>query len=376
MATAAVSARAPIQRFDWQNTQTYPKPVTQALLITTLLIVLGIGFAALVHRWAQEAQAAWQQTEQQLQSTRRTVEAQKQDIAYVEKTLPRLSDLQNKGILNAPPSASQRSEKRLDWIERIDAFGARWPGLFVKYTIDSAKPLADAPKAGGAAAPVSANVQLMQNEMKLALQALHEEDLFRLLADLQAAQLGPLIVSQCAALRANTPMAVDVKEKSKIAPEVKIDCTVKWLSLALTKPKEAANLMPAAASVTATPRLSAVSAQLEASPQLGQLFFNNAQRVELDRLRFKGEPIPLPPPTLATFDGVTSRRAGRTTVWINGQPYAEHQLPAGIVLQRAANGRITGISPSTGASATVGGAIVIPATTAPAADAKPPKSRP
>lgn len=70
-------------------------------------------------------------------------------------------------------------------------------------------------------------------------------------------------------------------------------------------------------------------------PQLGRLFFTPAARAELERqkklqslstsLFTSNEPLRL--------DGVVVRSSGRHTVWLNGQPHAENDPSAAIVVR-------------------------------------------
>ena len=80
---------------------------------------------------------------------------------------------------------------------------------------------------------------------------------------------------------------------------------------------------------------------------LGRLFYTAADRAEMEALRF-GRPAPqeVAARALASvlrIDGIALRPQGRTTVWINGTPYLERDLPYGVRVRRDAAGRVLGV---------------------------------
>ena len=81
---------------------------------------------------------------------------------------------------------------------------------------------------------------------------------------------------------------------------------------------------------------------------LGRLFYTAAERAQMEALRF-GQP---PPPqeaaaralaSMLRIDGIAVRPEGKTTVWINGTPYLERDLPYGVRVRRGPAGRILGV---------------------------------
>lgn len=80
---------------------------------------------------------------------------------------------------------------------------------------------------------------------------------------------------------------------------------------------------------------------------LGRLFYTAAERAEMEARRF-GQP---PPQEVAAralasvlrIDGIALRPQGKTTVWINGTPYLERDLPYGVRIRRDAAGRVLGV---------------------------------
>jgi hypothetical protein len=80
---------------------------------------------------------------------------------------------------------------------------------------------------------------------------------------------------------------------------------------------------------------------------LGRLFYTAAERAEMEARRH-GRPAPqeVAARELASvlrIDGIAVRPQGRTTVWINGRPYLEQDLPYGIRVRRGPAGRTLGV---------------------------------
>lgn len=80
---------------------------------------------------------------------------------------------------------------------------------------------------------------------------------------------------------------------------------------------------------------------------LGRLFYTAAERAEMEARRH-GQPAPqeVAARALASMlriDGIAVRPQGRTTVWINGTPYLERDLPYGLRVRRDSKGRVLGV---------------------------------
>jgi hypothetical protein len=80
---------------------------------------------------------------------------------------------------------------------------------------------------------------------------------------------------------------------------------------------------------------------------LGRLFYTAAERAEMEARRF-GQPAPQEAAARALasvlrIDGIALRPQGKTTVWINGTPYLERDLPYGVRVRRDAAGRVLGV---------------------------------
>lgn len=80
---------------------------------------------------------------------------------------------------------------------------------------------------------------------------------------------------------------------------------------------------------------------------LGRLFYTAAERAEMEARRF-GQPPPQEAAARALasvlrIDGIALRPQGKTTVWINGTPYLERDLPYGVRIRRDAAGRALGV---------------------------------
>jgi len=80
---------------------------------------------------------------------------------------------------------------------------------------------------------------------------------------------------------------------------------------------------------------------------LGRLFYTAADRAEMEARRF-GQPAPQEAAARALasmlrIDGIAVRPQGKTTVWINGTPYLERDLPYGVRVRRDPRGRVLGV---------------------------------
>jgi hypothetical protein len=80
---------------------------------------------------------------------------------------------------------------------------------------------------------------------------------------------------------------------------------------------------------------------------LGRLFYTASDRAEMEARRF-GQPPPQEAAARALasvlrIDGIALRPQGKTTVWINGTPYLERDLPYGVRVRRDAAGRVLGV---------------------------------
>ena len=88
---------------------------------------------------------------------------------------------------------------------------------------------------------------------------------------------------------------------------------------------------------------------------LGRLLTSERERTKIDDLRFSEiEQVKAAKeeqeegPKLLHIDGITQRPdrpvGQRTSVWINGNLYAEKELPYGLTIVRNANGEVTGLN--------------------------------
>jgi hypothetical protein len=88
---------------------------------------------------------------------------------------------------------------------------------------------------------------------------------------------------------------------------------------------------------------------------LGRLLTSERERTKLDDLRFNvveqvkaAKAEQEEGPKLLHIDGITQRpdrpARQRTSVWINGNPYAEKELPYGLTIVRSASGEVTGLN--------------------------------
>ena len=128
-------------------------------------------------------------------------------------------------------------------------------------------------------------------------------------------------------------------------------------SLCLALPLGLGFILPAS-SQPAEPSAAAQSrnlGQTRYGTGLGRLLTSERERTKIDDLRFyvveqvkAAKEEQEEGPKLLHIDGITQRPdrpAGqRTSVWINGNLYAEKELPYGLTIVRNANGEVTGLN--------------------------------
>jgi hypothetical protein len=104
-----------------------------------------------------------------------------------------------------------------------------------------------------------------------------------------------------------------------------------------------------------------VSAQTRYGKDLGRLLTSPSERLRLDDIRFntpalavvaEKPKVEIEPPAVLSIGGISNRPdrpAGqRISVWINGRPFAESDLPPGLTLVRNASGEVIGMNSKIG----------------------------
>ncbi len=188
------------------------KRLRGALLL--LLVVGGAGAAAVYASldFVRAQRAATQAAEQQAAEARKRVlfvRHEKEDLLVY---YPKYQALMERGVVGA--------DRRLDWVEAVEALGRRH-GLFsLTYALGAQKPL-DAPAAAAARAGFDVSV----SPMTLEIAALHEGQLLDFLDSLRHEIKGLGMLERCTLGRASSPREL------RYAPQISATCTIGWVTL-------------------------------------------------------------------------------------------------------------------------------------------------
>lgn len=137
------------------------------------------------------------------------------DEKIIKEHYPRFIEFYNRGIIG--------SEKRLNWIETLQAAGENIKLPNMRYQIDSRKPYEPDYELN------TGEYDLYATNMKLNLGLLHEIDLAKLITELNKDASGLFNIKRCRFNRTNKTIEID-PEKSNISA----DCELQWYSLNLT----------------------------------------------------------------------------------------------------------------------------------------------
>ncbi|HSD60484.1 MAG TPA: hypothetical protein VLC55_06475 [Burkholderiales bacterium] len=180
-----------------------------------LLVVVASAGAAAVYaslNYVQAQRAATRAAEQQAADARKRVMFVRHEKEDLLRYYPKYQSLMERGVVG--------SDRRLDWVEAVEALGKRH-GLFsLKYTMGAQKPL-DAP----AAAPARAGFDVSVSPMTLEVTALHEGQLLDFLDSLRQEIKGLGMLERCALARTGSGREL------RFAPQISATCTVGWVTL-------------------------------------------------------------------------------------------------------------------------------------------------
>jgi hypothetical protein len=114
-------------------------------------------------------------------------------------------------------------EHRLEWVERIAQIKTQRRLIDIQYELSPQKPVDPGVLPGGS---VAGGYELMASTMKFQMQLLHEDDLLGFLGDLVGSVQALLVPRRCDVER--IPKSDSARG---IAPQLKADCTVEWVTL-------------------------------------------------------------------------------------------------------------------------------------------------
>lgn len=141
------------------------------------------------------------------------------DEKIIKELYPRFVELYNRGIIG--------SEKRLNWVETLEAAGKDIKLPAMKYQIESRKPYEPDFELD------TGNYELYETEMNLSLGLLHEVDLAKLFNALNKNASGLFNVTQCRFNRTNKKIELDPEK-----PNLSVNCELQWYSLNLSDDQE------------------------------------------------------------------------------------------------------------------------------------------
>lgn len=121
-------------------------------------------------------------------------------------------------------------EERLEWVERIKRIKAARRLLEMDYELSPQHVIDDDALPGGSSA---GPYQYMASTMRLKMALLHEDDLLGFLADLRGGVRAYLLVRDCRIERAP---ALPEPAGQGLAPRLRAECTIDWVTLREKKP--------------------------------------------------------------------------------------------------------------------------------------------
>ena len=137
------------------------------------------------------------------------------DEKIIKQHYPRFIELYNRGVIG--------SEKRLNWVETLQAAGGDIKLPEMHYQIDSRKPYKPDFELNTGA------YDLYATNMTLNLGLLHEIDLAKMISDLNKDASGLYNIRRCRFSRTNKGISVDPNNSN-----ISADCELQWYSLDLS----------------------------------------------------------------------------------------------------------------------------------------------
>jgi hypothetical protein len=180
-------------------------PLAAALVLATV----GIGGAAAMQKWSEQATLGQAQAEAARNEAQGRLARANEEEHEIKLNMQQYRTLASQGIVG--------EENRLDWIERIAAIKAARKLYDIRYEISEQKKDENSPPSGP---------EIMVSRMLLTLPLLHEEDLFHLLADLRAANRGYFLVKGCTISR-----VLNAIDRRILAPTLDASCLLDFYTI-------------------------------------------------------------------------------------------------------------------------------------------------
>ncbi|MCB1960020.1 MAG: hypothetical protein KDE68_05790 [Rhodocyclaceae bacterium] len=186
------------------------KPLARLALlrgpIAAAIALIALGGAAVWYAYADHARAelAHRLASQNAQRAAQALQRARRDETRLRDTIERYAALADKGLIGP--------ERRLDWVEALDAARQRHGVAQISYEILPQRRLdGDAP-----AQPL----EWVESRMRLRMTVKHAEVVLRVLDDLAAL---PSAIVQ--------PQRCRLARESSASPALSVDCEIRWLSL-------------------------------------------------------------------------------------------------------------------------------------------------
>jgi hypothetical protein len=181
-------------------------------IVAAALIAGGAAAVILTQRLVQKAAAEQQAAVTERQSAQGKLERATDEEREIRDRLVDYRKLLDRGVIG--------EERRLDWVERIGEIKTARKLFDVRYSIDAQRAVDYPGLAGGG------DVEFMASPMKLEMSLLHEEDLFRFLADLRRALSAHVVVKSCALQRTERAAA-----DRGLAPRLQATCDIDLVTI-------------------------------------------------------------------------------------------------------------------------------------------------
>ncbi len=183
-------------------------PATVAVLLVAVgAVAIGASQQMVNRARADQAQAAAERQSAQNRLARATEEERE-----IQEKLVDYRKLRSRGLIGA--------ERRADWIDRIAQIKAARKLYDLKYTIEPQRRV-DYPGVAGAG-----DVEFMASQMKISLELLHEDDLFRFVDDLRASLSSYVVVRACSVTRIERAAS-----DRGAGPRLNADCTIDLVTI-------------------------------------------------------------------------------------------------------------------------------------------------
>jgi hypothetical protein len=182
------------------------------VILAAALVAAGVAAVVLTQQLVRKAAAEQQAATAERQSAQSKLERATDEEREIRDRLVDYRKLLDRGVIG--------DEQRLDWIERIGEIKTARKLFDVKYSIDTQRPVDYPGVAGGG------DVEFMASPMKLDMQLLHEDDLFRFLDDLRRKLSAHVVVRSCALQRSDR-----AAPDRGLAPRLQATCDIDLVTI-------------------------------------------------------------------------------------------------------------------------------------------------